>query len=337
MNTHSHSSQESIGSSEAFLRFQEQLSAVAPINRPVLIIGERGTGKELAAKRLHFLSTRWQGPLVTLNCAALAPNLLESELFGHEAGSFTGASSKRIGRFEAADGGTVFLDEIGNMPLVVQEKILRVIEYGTFERVGGSKQVSVQVRVIAATHNDLQKKAAEGFFMKDLLDRLCFEVLQVPPLRERHEDIVKLAMHFATKMSLELERSAPVYFSEQALGQLNAYQWPGNIRECKNVVERALYRARDNRITTITFNPFATPYKKSPQQASNKFAGDEEGETAPKDLNLQKAIEALKIRYLSAALTAAVGNQGNAAKILGLTYDQFRGLYRRYKSKLNLW
>ena len=192
---------EALGRSEAFLDFQARLSRVAAIDRPVLLVGERGTGKELAARRLHYLSLRWDHPLVALNCAALAPSLIESELFGHEAGAFTGAQQRRAGRFEAADTGTLFLDEIGSIPLQVQEKILRVVEYGTFERVGSADVVEVDARIVGATNADLRALVCEGRFKQDLLDRLSFEVLHVPPLRERAEDLLLLANHFAAHMA----------------------------------------------------------------------------------------------------------------------------------------
>ena len=197
---------EALGQSEPFLAFQERLSRVAPVNRPVLLIGERGTGKELAAARLHYLSDRWQAPMVALNCAALSPALIESELFGYEKGAFTGALQRRFGRFESADHGTLFLDEIGSIPLEVQEKILRVVEYNVFERVGSSESIEVDVRIIAATNADLNDLARKNRFKQDLLDRLSFEVLCLPPLRERKEDIVLLAGHFAGTMALELGR-----------------------------------------------------------------------------------------------------------------------------------
>src|SRR5215475_5228277 len=173
---------EALGQSEAFLAFQERLSRVARVNRPVLCLGERGTGKELAVSKLHYLSPRWQGPLVALNCAALSPALIESELFGHEEGAFTGATRRRAGRFEAAHGGTLFLDEIAQIPLEVQEKILRVVEYGMFERVGSSQPIQTDVRIVGATNADLMALAAAGRFIRDLLDRLSFDVLFLPPL-----------------------------------------------------------------------------------------------------------------------------------------------------------
>src|SRR4030043_409450 len=221
---------EAVGESKAFLDFREQLSKVAPIDRPVLLIGERGTGKELAASRLHFLSKRWQGPLVALNCSALSPSLIESELFGYEKGAFTGAEERRRGRFESADGGTLFLDEIGSIPMEVQEKILRVVEYGSFERVGSPERVDVDVRIVAATHADLEALVEQGRFKRDLLDRLSFEVLNLPPLRERKEDIVLLANHFAVRMAHELEREEVPRFGDDALKALEGYTWPGNVR-----------------------------------------------------------------------------------------------------------
>jgi psp operon transcriptional activator len=214
---------DALGESEAFLDFQQALSRAAKVNRPVLIIGERGTGKELAVSRLHYLSSRWQGPLVALNCAALAPGVLESELFGHEAGSFTGAARRRQGRFESAEGGTLFLDEIGLVPIEVQEKILRAVEYRQFERVGGSDPVTVDVRIIGATNANLPALARAGKFKEDLLDRLSFEVLRVPPLRERQDDIMLLANHFAARMGAELGRADIPRFSTRAEKALIAY------------------------------------------------------------------------------------------------------------------
>src|SRR5210317_940446 len=260
---------EALGRSEIFLQFQERLSRVAQVDRPVLIVGERGTGKELAVSRLHYLSSRWQGPLVALNCAALSPSVLESELFGHEAGAFTGASKRRLGRFEAADNGSLFLDEIGLIPITIQEKILRVVEYRQFERVGGSHQVRVDVRIIGATNADLPKLAAEGKFKRDLLDRLTFEVLFLPPLRERREDIELLARHFATRMAMELGWREVPEFSPNAMEEFESYSWPGNIRELKNVVERAVYASGGKSIENVNFNPFESPYEFAEDETSH--------------------------------------------------------------------
>lgn len=186
-----------LGESNAFLEVLEQVSRLAPIPRPVLLIGERGTGKELFAHRLHYLSPRWQHPFISINCAALSESLLETELFGHEVGAFTGAQKRHQGRFERADGGTLFLDEVATMSPRLQEKLLRVIEYGDFERVGGQQSLRVDVRLVCATHADLPALAASGQFRADLLDRLAFDVVTLPPLRARRDDILLLGHHFA--------------------------------------------------------------------------------------------------------------------------------------------
>lgn len=324
---------EALGQSEKFLEFQELLSRVAPVNRPVLLLGERGTGKELAANRLHYLSGRWQGPLVTLNCSALSPTLIESELFGYEKGAFTGAAQRRLGRFEAADGGTMFLDEIGNIPMEVQEKILRVVEYSTFERVGSSESIQVDVRIIAATNADLKTLADKKRFKPDLLDRLSFEVLMLPPLRERNEDILLLANYFAGRMAVEMGWDEIPQFSPEAINALEAYHWPGNVRELKNVVERAVYRSDSLRITEIVFDPFMSPYGKKPPETRGDQADTDTPAVAGSDLMelpLKKAVWELKIRMLENALEKARFSQKKAARRLGLTYHQFRGLYRQY-------
>jgi psp operon transcriptional activator len=329
---------EALGQSELFLEFQERLSQVAPINRPVLLIGERGTGKELAAARLHYLSNRWQAPMVALNCAALSPSLIESELFGYEKGAFTGALQRRFGRFESADRGTLFLDEIGSIPLEVQEKILRVVEYNVFERVGSSESIEVDVRIIAATNADLNDLARQNRFKRDLLDRLSFEVLFLPPLRERKEDIALLAGHFAGRMSMELERDEIPVFSDEAIAALEKHLWPGNIRELKNVVERAVYRSDAATITDIEFHPFHSPYENAALPVSQKTPAPE---TAPDVPNIwlgqpmKAAVWELKVKMLETALGKAKYNQKKAARILGLTYHQFRGLYRQYQAVNN--
>ncbi len=327
---------EALGQSERFLEFQERLAQVAPIDRPILLIGERGTGKELAASRLHFLSTRWQGPLVALNCSALNSSLIESELFGYEKGAFTGAEQRRRGRFEAADGGTLFLDEVGNIPMEVQEKILRVVEYGTFERVGSTKGIEVDVRIIAATNADLKSMAAKGKFKQDLLDRLSFEVLFLPPLRERKEDILLLANHFASRMAYELGREDIPDFSKEAMAALESYSWPGNVRELKNLVERAVYRASSSEITEIVFDPFQSPFEiQSMPKGENDTAPLTE-EVSTDDLldkSLTEAVDILKVRLVHKALKETKYNQRAAARRLGLTYHQFRGLYRKFQVK----
>jgi psp operon transcriptional activator len=333
---------EALGESEAFLDFQERLSRVAQIERPVLIVGERGTGKELAVSRLHYLSRRWQGPLVALNCAALSPTVLESELFGHEAGAFTGASRRRLGRFEAADQGTLFLDEIGLIPVTIQEKILRVVEYRQFERVGGSHPVKVDVRIIGATNADLPALARAGKFKRDLLDRLSFEVLFLPPLRHRAEDAELLARHFAARMAMELGwREAPD-FSPEAIAALESYDWPGNIRELKNVVERAVYASDGKVVQTVNFDPFDNPFGSDTldETPPDRGAARENGRAAPPAAfvpgrdSLEARVRELELAALIAALEAAKFHQGEAAKLLGLSYHQFRGLYRKHKESL---
>lgn len=326
---------EALGQSDAFLRFQERLSKVAPVDRPVLIIGERGTGKELAAARLHYLSTRWQGPLVTLNCAALAGSLLDSELFGHEAGAFTGAVARRKGRFENADGGTLFLDEIANLSMEAQEKILRVAEYGTFDRVGGAA-VEVNARLIGATNADLPALAGEGKFKEDLLDRLSFEVLTIPPLREREGDVELLAGHFATRMAVSLGLAERPAFSDGAMAALLRHPWPGNVRELKNVVERAVYRAEGKVVTEVVFDPFGQKQQgaQGPPPPPPERTPVEVPHPADLDLPLPEALRRVEESYLRTALERSRHNQKRAAELLGLTYHQFRGLFRKLKSAL---
>jgi len=326
---------EALGQSEAFIEFQERLSRVAAVSRPVLLMGERGTGKELAAVRLHYLSKRWQGPLISLNCSALNPTLLESELFGHEAGAFTGALKQRSGRFEAADGGTLFLDEIGTLPMEVQEKILRVVEYGSFERVGSSVAVDVDVRIIGATNANLVQLADEGRFKRDLLDRLSFEVLTLPPLRERAGDIPLLANHFARLMAVELDSGFVPVFSSAAMEALSHYPWPGNIRELKNVVERAVYRSDTANIEAVVLDPFRSRprghvEKAGPENLPGKMESPETGGQP-----LKSAVQSLEIRMIQQALQTARYNQKKAAVLLGLTYDQFRGLRRKYGRQID--
>ncbi|MBW2700133.1 MAG: sigma 54-interacting transcriptional regulator [Deltaproteobacteria bacterium] len=320
---------EALGRSEPFLAFQQQLSRVAKINRPVLLQGERGTGKELAARRIHFLSQRWNEPLVTMNCAAITQSLLTSELFGAEAGAYTGADRRRTGRFEAAHRGTLFLDELGHLPMEAQEKVLRAVEYGSFERVGSTQPVEVDVRLVGATNADLRAMAEAGQFKRDLLDRLSFEVLLLPPLRERREDIMLLAQHFASRMARELGMEGLCRFSDRAEQSLLDYPWPGNVRELKNVVERALYRADVTEIDEIVFDPF-------PESTGPAREGMAKAQTIEPTLpcKLQKEIRELERSRLAQALRQAHHQQKQAAGLLGLSYHQFRGLYRKHKDAL---
>lgn len=319
-----------IGESPEFSALLEQASTVAPLHKPVLVVGERGTGKEGIASRLHFLSNRWEGQFIKLNCAAISDSLLESELFGHEAGAFTGANKVHHGRFERAHGGTLFLDELANTSVLVQEKILRVIEYGEFERVGGSKTIKCDVRLVAATNEDLPELARQGKFRADLLDRLAFDVLTIPPLRHRTDDILLLAEHFAITMTKELERAVFPGFSPEAQKTLQEYPWPGNVRELKNAVERAVYRmTEDKAISEITLDPFASPYRPTQKTQKDKNVGDT---TAPLTfpINLKQDTREREIQIIEAALEAAKYNQRDAADNLQLTYHQLRGYLKKY-------
>jgi len=320
-----------IGESPGFLEVLEQVSRVAQLNRPVLVIGERGTGKELVAARIHYLSPRWDRPFVKLNCAALTESLLETELFGHEAGSFTGAIKRRLGRFELANEGSLFLDELSNTSERVQEKVLRVIEYGELERVGGNDTIRTDVRIIGATNEDLPALAEQGRFRADLLDRLAFDVITLPPLRERREDILPLSEYFAVKMAGELGLELFEGFAESARNALLDYPWPGNVRELKNVVERAVYRSlgRDRAIEKINFDPFASPWRPGAADAS---AGTEERPALPTEAyDFKQYIQEREIELLNAALEQCRFNQKKTAEFLGMTYHQLRGYLRKYE------
>lgn len=321
-----------IGESPSFLSVLDKVSRLAPIERSVLIIGERGTGKELIAQRLHYLSRRWDNPLVTLNCSSLNDSLIDSELFGHEAGSFTGAKNRHLGRFERAEGGTLFLDELATAPLSVQEKLLRVIEYGQYERVGGSKTLNANVRLICATNANLPQLAEQNKFRADLLDRLAFDVVHLPPLREREEDIMILAQHYAIKMCRELELPLFVGFSQYAQQQLSAYTWPGNIRELKNVVERAVYQHGKSEypIEELIIDPFVQQWDRTTvvQEESNEPVADDMNFDFPIDYKQWQ--ESLDIKLLNKTLAEARHNKRIAAELLGLSYHQLRGMLRKY-------
>jgi psp operon transcriptional activator len=316
-----------LGQSPPFLDLMEQVSRVAPLDRPVLVIGERGTGKELIAARLHFLSPRWDRPLIKLNAAAIPETLLESELFGHEAGAFTGALRRRAGRFELAHGGSLFLDEIANTSQAVQERLLRVVEYGAFDRVGGSQPVQVDVRLIGATNVDLPAAAAAGRFRHDLLDRLAFDVLTVPPLRVRTGDILLLAESFGRAMALELGWQSFPGFARAAQDALVAYPWPGNVRELKNLVERAVYRAAapQRPIALLLFVPWDSPVRPAAAHAPAAT-----GDAPPAAADFRVAVAGFERRLLEDALAACRHNQRRAAERLGLSYDQLRNQLRKH-------
>jgi len=321
-----------LGEANAFIEVLEQVSQLAKLNKPVLVTGERGSGKELIAHRLHYLSPRWQGPFISLNCAALNENLLDSELFGHEAGAFTGAQKRHLGRFERADGGTLFLDELATAPMLVQEKLLRVIEYGHLERVGGSQPLQVDVRLVCATNDDLPALAEAGKFRADLLDRLAFDVVQLPPLRERQQDIMLLAEHFAIQMCREL--SLPLFpgFTDGARDTLMTYRWPGNIRELKNVVERSMYRHGTSEfpLDNIILNPFAR--RTEPEQQ----AETEDNPSLPTlPLDLKQWVTGQEKNLIEQALRQARFNQRKAAGLLNVTYHQLRGMLKKHGIQVN--
>lgn len=336
-----------IGQASSFLDAVERASRAAPLDRPVLVIGERGTGKELIAERLHHLSSRWDGPLIILNCAALPETLIEAELFGHEAGAFTGAVKAREGRFEEADGGTLFLDELATLSSAAQERLLRAIEYGEVTRIGSSRPRKVDVRIVAATNEHLPRLVEEGRFRADLLDRLCFEVVTLPPLRHRTGDIPILADHFARRMAVELEWERWPGFTAAASARLLAHDWPGNVRELRNVIERAVYRwdDADNPIDVIQFDPFESPWRPAARVAE---AAEPEVLSAPPEpavpaiaasagfdpgscADLRLAVAEYEKAILAAALEKCRWNQRAAAAALQLSYDQLRHALKRHQ------
>ena len=352
-----------LGQSNSFLEVLEQISQVAPLSKPVLIIGERGTGKELVAARLHFLSKRWEQNYLKLNCAALNENLLETELFGYDSGAFTGANKRHEGRFERADKGTLFLDEIANTSGLIQEKLLRVVEYGEFERVGGSRTITTDVRLVAATNEDLPTLAASGQFRADLLDRLAFDVITLPPLRERLDDILMLAEHFAINMARELEFELFSGFTEKAKRSLLEYHWPGNIRELKNVVERSVYRGNNPNLPVheLIIDPFESPFRPSQSMRThdrikevsanittttdNEYQDEAQLAATTKPISVKSAAKIVsqqfpqslkslsqdyEIELIQSALAHCQFNQKKTADALELTYHQLRGYLKKY-------
>ena len=358
-----------IGTSAPLIAALDHISRLASIDRPALIVGERGTGKELAAERLHYLSPRWDQTLTKVNCGAITETLLESELFGHEAGAFTGANKQHAGRFELTDGGTLFLDELATMSTRLQEKLLRVIEYGEFERVGGQRTLHVDVRIVAATNADLPALADRGVFRWDLLDRLSFDVVHLPPLRDRELDLQELAQHFSVRMCTELGWSYFPGFTPAAIACLQGHHWPGNIRELKNVVERSLFRAQnpEDPIHDLIIDPFhdnaagrVIPVDSSAQlgdghdtarDITHGFTRDKNhdthhGKTYDNEsasskvarsgnrgwpISLKSRLQEEERRWLAAALEESGQRQNDAASLLGLSYHQMRALVRKHQ------
>jgi len=322
--------QKVIGSSNLMLKTLAQVSDLAPIERPVLVLGERGTGKELVSQRLHFLSGRWQGPLLQVNCAALNENLLDSELFGHEAGAFTGASRQHKGKFEQAHGGTLVMDELGTMSLRLQEKLLRVLEYGQFERVGGQQSVQVDVRVVGSTNANLVELVAAGEFRADLLDRLSFDVVHVPPLRLRDEDVLELAQHFAVRMSHELGWQLFAGFTDAMRRRLLTYAWPGNVRELRNVVERSLARwtQPEEPLGELWFDVLASPFVDAgPCEASEMPVLPVMPDA---ELTFKDQVASFEKQLLVQALNQHQHHQSRTAQALGLSYHQLRGMLKKH-------
>nr|WP_086940531.1 phage shock protein operon transcriptional activator [Thaumasiovibrio occultus] len=330
-----------VGESDLFLGVLDQVSRLATIDKPVLIIGERGTGKELIAQRLHYLSARWDQAFVSLNCATLGEGVIDTELFGHEAGAFTDAKRRHQGRFERAENGTLFLDELATCPLNVQEKLLRVIEYGEYERVGGSQRLQADVRLICATNADLPTMAAQGDFRADLLDRLAFDVVHLPPLRERQEDILLLAEFYALKMCRTLKFSHFAGFTPTAIQALLDYRWPGNVRELKNVIERAIFHHNDpdTPIDQLQFDPFLPPW----QHASPKLTDHKIDVPAPAPISAEQTLTGFipddlrqfqhdqEHEIVTLALKKYHYNQRKTADALKLSYHQLRGLLKKHQ------
>jgi len=312
---------ELVGSSPVLAGVQQQIARAAPSRATVLIRGESGVGKELVARAMHYASPRKKGPFVCLNCAALTETLLESELFGHERGAFTGATERKIGKFEAAHQGTLMLDEIGEMSPSIQAKFLRVLEGHSFERVGGSQPIKVDVRVIAATNKDLEKAVAENAFRRDLYFRLRVVEVFVPPLRKRPEDIVELANYFLDRFNAETGRKIRG-FTPEALHLMQQYRWPGNVRELKNVIERAVVLARTDFIENDDLN------------LSSIAAATDSGELlapAPKSTFEPLSLDEVERRHIHATLKATGWNKSRTAAILGVERSTLDRKIKRYE------
>ncbi|MCA9249245.1 MAG: sigma-54-dependent Fis family transcriptional regulator, partial [Planctomycetales bacterium] len=310
---------EIVGSSRMMLDITREIARAAPSRATVLIRGESGTGKELVARAVHFSSPRSKEKFVCLNCAALAESLLESELFGHEKGAFTGATERKVGKFEAAHQGTLMLDEIGEMSPTIQAKFLRVLEGHSFERVGGSDPITADVRVIAATNRDLEQEVAEGRFRRDLYFRLRVLEIHVPPLRKRPDDIPELAHYFLRRYNAETGRKVQG-FTARALEEMVRYRWPGNVREMKNVVERAVVLARDEYIDVDDL------------ALSRLMTDGDTGEVnaTPSLRNEQRSLADVERDHIEAMLESTGWNKSQAAGILGIERSTLDRKIRRY-------
>ncbi|MDY7000706.1 MAG: sigma-54 dependent transcriptional regulator [Thermodesulfobacteriota bacterium] len=309
-----------IGKSNAMLRVLEMVDKAAPGRSTVLITGESGTGKELAARAIHFASPRKDGPFVSVNCMALSPGVLESELFGHEKGSFTGAVAQRRGRFELADGGTLFLDEVGELSADLQVKFLRVLQERKFERVGGTREIEVDIRVVAATNTDLGAAVDQGKFREDLYYRLNVIQVPMPPLRERREDILPLAVHFLRKYAEENQKKVTA-ISPEAMSYLTGFEWPGNVRQLQNVMERCVVLASGE-----TLGVEDLPPEVRDEEAQFKGAVD----LLPVKLDLADTLEKIEAQLVRRALAKNDFVQVKAAQSLGISKSLLQYKLKKY-------
>jgi len=310
-----------LGESEAIQRAVAETQRVSQTEATVLLLGESGTGKELFARAVHHLSTRRDQPFVALNCAAIPETLIENELFGHERGAFTGAGDRRHGKFELASGGTVFLDEVGELPIAAQSKLLRVIEEKVVDRIGGRAPVQVDVRLVSATNKDLQQAVGRGEFRGDLFFRLNVFPIEIPPLRKRGDDVKLLAKHFAAQFGLEL-RGRPVEVGPAALEAIAAHRWPGNVRELENAIERACILS-----DTMVLEPKDLALRSIETDAEGLEGLDLSGTLSEAAVRAVQAVERKKIRE---ALKATEGNRSRAAEDLGVSYKTLLTKIREY-------
>jgi two-component system nitrogen regulation response regulator NtrX len=300
---------ELVGSGPAMKRLITQIERVGASETRVCILGETGTGKELVARAIHEKSARRENPFITLNCAAVPAELIESELFGHEKGAFTGAAARHLGKFEQADGGTLFLDEIGDMPVAMQAKLLRVLEEGEIERVGGDKPIRVNVRVVVATHRNLEDLVKQNTFRRDLFHRIYVFPLALPPLRERPEDFPELTAHFAGQMAAQNGWKEKL-FAEDAIAELRKYGWPGNVRELRNVVERLILLAADENITAADVR-LILPTSEAASRSAASSSGNANGTLAERTEAFEREVMLTEIRRHNFHMT-------NVARALGL-------------------
>ncbi|MGH7283909.1 MAG: sigma-54-dependent transcriptional regulator [Polyangiaceae bacterium] len=330
---------ELIGTSAKMQAVYRMIEGVASATSTVLILGESGTGKELVARAIHRRSPRAEKPFVPVNCAAIPKELVESELFGHVKGAFTGAQAARAGLFDSANGGTIFLDEIADLPLTAQVKLLRTLQEGEVKRVGSDETRIVDVRVLAATNIDLKAKIAEGTFRNDLYYRLNVIPIRIPPLRERDDDVALLAQHALHKLALRMERP-PKRLSPRALATIRAYPWPGNVRELEHAIEHAFVLARSEEIVESDLPIAATHAPPPPAAHSNVAAALLQADPAAAFADLpyaeakRRAMLAFDESYVKATMERAQGNVSSAARIAGLDRSNFRRLIKKSKSPL---